>query len=155
MDKLEAALEVLEQRRERIELHAPIDGVLLAGDLKRNTGSPLRTGQALFEIAPLDTLLAEIQIPDHAIAYVRAGMTVALKFEALTRIERSSTLAQVRPRAEIVNQRNVFIGEAELDNSDAALKSGMTARAKISGDKRALGWVLFPRAWQRLRIMLW
>lgn len=155
MDKLDAALEVLRQRRERIELHSPIDGVLLAGDLKRNTGSPLRTGQALFEIAPLDTLLAEIQIPDHAIAHVRAGMPVALKFEALTRTERSGTLAQVRPRAEIVNQRNVFVGETELDNTDAALKPGMTARAKITGDKHALGWVLFHRAWQRLRIILW
>lgn len=155
IEKLNVRAQLLAARREQIRITAPIDGVLLAGDLKRNTGSPLRIGQTLFEISPLDRLAANVQIPAHALEQVETGMAVVLQFESLPNRRYETNLNRIRPRAEIIANENVFIGEADVLNQSGELKPGMTGTAKVRGPRRRVGWILFHRAWHALRIALW
>lgn len=155
IEKLESKRALLESRYARIEIHSSIDGILLAGDLARNSGSPLRTGQTLFEVAPLSELVARVAIPDHSIAHSKVGMPLTLRYEALPNVETNGRLERIHPRATIVEGANVFVGEALISNTDGRLRPGMTARAKLAGGQRSIGWVLFHRAWARLRLWLW
>jgi biotin carboxyl carrier protein len=156
MQRLALRIQLLEHRSENLEVRSPIDGVLLRGDLKDAVGVPVTTGQTLFEVAPLNQMLAEIAIPDEEIHHLTEGSTVTIQLDAEPGRERTATLDSIHPLAEVVDGQNVFLGEAPLDNSDNRLRPGMAGRATLHGPRRPLAWNLFHKPWyfllQRLGI---
>ena len=150
MQRLALRIRLLEHRNENVDIKSPIDGLVIRGDLKNSVGVPVTTGQSLFEVAPLDRMLAEIAIPDEQIDFVKPGYCVQLRLGADLARKHESRLSHIHPAAEVIDGENVFVGEVVVDNSDDALRPGMVGRATIVGPREPLFWILFHKPWHFL-----
>ncbi|WP_153558815.1 efflux RND transporter periplasmic adaptor subunit [Roseimaritima sediminicola] len=141
----------LRQYLQRAEIRSPIDGIVLGEDLQPHRGVPLETGQQLLEIAPLETLIAKLEIPPDQIRFVQTGQSVRLHLEAADRID-SLRLQRVAPRGEADGQGGYrFTAQTTLDNPRGQWKPGMQGTARIDTVRRPLAWCLFHRLWQRVK----
>jgi hypothetical protein len=66
-----------------------------------------------------------------------------------------SDLLRIYPISEIQNGQNVFIGEAMLENDNDVLRPGMKGSVRIHSTRKSIGWILFHRLWEYLRLKLW
>ncbi len=149
--KLDVQAELLQYRRENLEVQAPVSGLVTAGDLRRSEGAPVATGDPLFEVAPLDAMIAEIAIPVDSLRYANLEGPVALRFDAYPEQRFSGKLERVQPRAQVLEMNNVFIGEVPIENSARKiLRPGMRGRARIYAGRRSLFWLVFHRPWEFL-----
>ena len=144
-------LELVRRKLAMLEVKAPLAGVIVSGDLRRAEGQPVPRGQVLWEVAPLDAMIVEIDVPDREGSRVRAGQPVHVRLEAFGGGRWESTVSRVHPQSEQREGRNVFIGEADIApglNND--LRPGMRGRAAIESDRRPLAWILGHRFWDWL-----
>ncbi len=132
--------ELLSDRLGRLEVTSPIDGVVVSGDLERFIGSPLERGQTLIEVAPMDKMVIEVEIPEHEIHYVSQGADTRVKLDAIGGKSIRMPLSEVYPSAEIRDDRNVFIGRIEVENVDDRLRPGMRGEATTYGPLRPWIW---------------
>lgn len=155
MERIEHERRLLDHRLQHLDIKSPIDGVVISGDLQRSEGIPLTVGQTLYEIAPLDRMVAELAIEDDEISHVSIGQQVSLWIDALPGCRFTGTVTSIHPRSEIRDDRNVFVGEVLLENADGALRPGMKGHAKITSEPHALGWTLFHKPWEYLQTWSW
>ncbi len=151
MDRLQLSIRLLEHRVKNLAIKSPIGGVVVTGDLQKAEGAPLSIGQSLFEIAPLQEMVAEIYVPEDEIAHLSNGMSVRVDLEAFPGRDIRGRVDRVHPHAEVVDDQSVFIAELKLDNPDASLRPGMNGRASVESGRRNLGWVLFHKPWISFR----
>ena len=138
-------LALVERKLAMLDVRAPIDGVVVSGDLRRAEGQPIRQGDVLFEIAPLDAMLVEVDVPDRDVSRVREGMPVSFRLDAFGGWRGESVIDRLHPHSEQRDGANVFIAEAPVSDAAAALRPGMRGRAAIQGDRRPLLWILGHR----------
>jgi len=150
VERLRQRSELLEYRSENLELRSPIDGIVVSGDLKDSEGVPLKTGDSLFEIAPLDKMTIEIAIPEEDMRQVSVGMPVQLTLDAMPSEQLHSRIIRIHPAAELRDHENVFIAEAEILNEDETYRPGMRGSATIQSHRHPLGWNLFHKPVARL-----
>lgn len=138
--QLSRQYDLLSQRLEQLEVVSPIDGVVVSGDLERFVGSPLERGQTLIEVAPMDKLVIEVEIPEHEIGYVTRRAETRVKIDAIGGRSIRLPLDELYPSAELRDDRNVFIGRIKIDNADQNLKPGMRGEAITYGPLRPWIW---------------
>ena len=156
MKRHQSKIEILEQQVTNLEVRTPIAGIVVSGDLEKVQGAPLEMGQTLFEIAPLDEMVAEIGIPESEIRYVKPGMTVGIKLDSFPFKTWKGTVEKIHPRNEIINDESVFVAQVVLDNDAQQLRPGMQGSAKISTSMSPIGWNLFHTSWEAVRYwMIW
>jgi multidrug efflux pump subunit AcrA (membrane-fusion protein) len=146
---------LLEYRRENLQVRAPAGGVVVSGDLDRAEGTPLRTGDPLYEVAVLERMRLRIGVPDLDVALVREGQRVRVRFDSDPGRQWEAIVTRVSPRSEIWENRNVFICEAVLENPKLRLRPGMKGRAVVEGPFRPMVWRWTRRAWNAVRMALW
>ncbi|GAB5406544.1 MAG: hypothetical protein Aurels2KO_47750 [Aureliella sp.] len=130
---------------------APVDGVIVTGDLHGIQGAALEIGQDLFEIAPLDRMKFEVAIPEAQIldADSTQSATVLLSARPWEKIE--APLARIHPRSEMRNDESVFVGEIFIDNADQTIRPGMRGTARLNLGMRAAGWILIQKPFTTAR----
>ncbi len=151
IEQIDAKLELLRRRASLLELQAPLDGIVLSGSLEKLSSAPVKTGQVLFEIAPLDRLRVEVATPAEDYRHVQAGAVVELRFDGRLNELQTGTLARIRPRSEIREASDVFVAEVEMDNPDHSLRPGQRGSAVVIGSQHPLAWNLFHKASDRVR----
>ncbi|MCB1229334.1 MAG: HlyD family efflux transporter periplasmic adaptor subunit [Verrucomicrobiae bacterium] len=154
-ESLDHEIERLEYRQEHLQVRAPIDGLVLQGDLERSEGAPLRMGDPLFEVGPLDRLLVEFAVDATDISLVESGASARLKLESYSGDRLETEILRVSPKSEWRSDRNVFICEAEIDNPNNTLRAGLEGKGKIEGPRRPLAWIWLRNAWLAARYHLW
>jgi RND family efflux transporter MFP subunit len=154
-DKAQAQIDLLEFNLKHVKITAPIDGVVLSGDLERARGVPVQRGQVLFELAPLAEMTLEVAVPDADVARVQSGQKGEFALQARPERTLEFAVERVRPQAEIREEKNSFVVEATIKNVDGWLRPGMQGTAKISISNKPLGWVLTHRIVDWLRMKLW
>jgi len=102
-DKLAADIRLTEYHSDQATLVAPITGWVVSEDLKRQLGAPVETGDVLFEIARIDSLRADLYVPEESIAQVKAGQTGELATVGRPDQKIRFTVEQINPIAEVVN----------------------------------------------------
>ncbi|QEF97028.1 macrolide transporter subunit MacA [Stieleria maiorica] len=155
IDALRSELNLLDLRLSELQLRSPVDGMVVAGDLKRATGAPLTTGQSLFEVAPLDEMIIEASVRDDRIAYVQKDQPARLRLNAYPQRSWDARIEIVNPRSEIRDEENVFIAQCTLPNEQQLLRPGMKGTLKIDCGRRALGWVWFHRPAEAVSQWFW
>ncbi len=145
VDRLQFREQLLQARDRELEICSPVDGMIVSGDLKDAEGMPLKVGEVLFEVAPLDAMIVELAIPEDDVTYISEDMPVRINFDAFPLHPYLAQVERIHPRAELHDEQNVFIGEVRLDNPRQALHPGMRGHARIQAGKASLGWVLFRR----------
>ncbi|TWU24217.1 hypothetical protein Pla52o_21430 [Novipirellula galeiformis] len=150
--QLQRSLDLLSDRLSRLEVVSPIDGVIISGDLSQYVGSPLETGQTMFEISPMQRMAIEIEIPAHEIDFVSADSPTRIRFGAIGGKSIQQDLLDLYPSSEIRDDKNVFIGRIEVENEDNKLRPGMQGNATTYGPVRPWIW-----SWVRggLERVLW
>ena len=143
-------LDLVQRRISSLQIPSPLAGVVISGDLHRAEGQPVQQGQVLFEVAPLDDMILEVEVPDRDISRVRTGLPVRFRLEAFAAEPASSAVAKVHPQSEQRDGRNVFIAEAPAHPGSATgvLRPGMRGRAVIESDRRPLIWIIGHRLWE-------
>lgn len=154
-DRLALEVKRLQFQSDNLLIRSPISGVVLAGNLERSEGVPVTTGQKLFEIAPLDEMLVEVSIPEAEIRHIEEKMDLKMRLESRAGYKWESVIEKIHPVSEISQSENVFVADAFLQNRDEELRPGMRGTARVISKPKPIGWILFHRVWEYLRLKVW
>jgi len=159
-DRVAEQIKLLEHRIAQARIVAPIAGSVVTGDLERQVGAPVKIGQVLFEIAPLESLRAQLKVPEDQIADVQVGQGGELATVGHPGQRIRFVVERINPVAEVVQQDNIFKVRVELKDLDLAgrhawLLPGMEGVAKINIGRRSYAWLWTHRLTNWLRMKLW
>lgn len=153
LPSLREQVSLLDHQRKRLEVLAPIDGVVVTWDLKQNVlGRRVERGQPLMRIVQdQGAWELEVRMPEKKIGHIaqaearRAGKPLAVRFILANQPDRvyQGHVKQIATHAEVQEQDNVVMITVALDDKDVPLRAGSEVRAKVECGERALGYVLF------------
>jgi len=153
-EALDAESRLLDYQQRNLKITSPLAGLVLSGNLEQSQGVPVETGQKLFEIASLEQLRLEIAVADEDVHWVQPGQEVRFRLESQPGHEFEGTLEEVYPVSEMLDSENVFVCLTTVDNVANSLRPGMQGRASIVGPRKPLGWILFHKPWNFVRLRL-
>jgi len=156
--RLSSQIKYLQGQLERLRILSPITGVVTTHRLKERLGTNLKKGELFAQVHQVQTVDAEIAVPENEISEVRIGQPVMLKARAY--IDRSfmgkviSTSPVGIQSTNGIAQRH-FIVVTELENNTQLLRPEMTGNAKISCGNRHLYQIVFRRLIRFIRVEFW
>ena len=154
-DKAEAQIELLEYQIRQASLVSPLGGVVVKGDLKREIGAPVKAGDILFEVCPLESLRAQLLVPEEEIYDIVIGQEGYLATASYPGQRIKFVVERVNPIAEVVNQRNVFKVRVQLLETHPWMRPGMEGVAKVSIGQRRYAWMWTRKIVNWIRMQLW
>lgn len=152
---LEAQLAIVDASIAQAQIRAPHDGLILDGDLRERLGSRLELGVPLFELARYDRASIELRIPERMV--LAANECVRAEFAPAAEPDRGYQLDNlaIAPSSTIVDEQNVFLGEADVEIDLGLLPPGMEGTARIDAGSRSAWWVLTHRITDWLHLNFW
>jgi len=147
LERLQLTIDQLEERAAHLQIRSPLEGMVLIGDHAKLEGVPLEKGQTLFEIAPLDHMVIEVEIPEDDVRFVEPGLPTQVRLAAFPLQRFDGTIKRLHPRAELRDHHNVFVAEVDCENSNGQLRPGMRGSARIASVRRTVAWVWFHKAY--------
>ena len=150
-----AGLSIVERKISLAQVRAPQAGVVLAGDLSTRVGAVFGKGERLFQIAPVDRLKLELDVPEASVGWLTVGQPGRFAGFARPEDRQDITLTRIAPAAELRAAHNVFPVEAGTNSQPAWMRPGMEGMALIEIGERPLWWVLSHQALDWLHMHLW
>ena len=123
-----AAIEKSGKARDRVTLHAPTGGVVIASHLQQ--GSYVKTGSRIYTIADLSRLWVRLEAYESDLAWLTYGQEVTFTTLAHPGREFAGTVAFISPTLD-EKARTVKV-RVNADNAAGTLKPGMFVRAAVS-----------------------
>jgi multidrug resistance efflux pump len=154
-DKVEAQIELLNYMIDHGIIISPTTGTVVKGDLKRQIGAPVKTGDVLFEVTPLEALRAELLMSEDQIFDVKVGQEGYLATASYPAQRIKFVVERINPAAEVANNRNVFKVRAQLEEARPWMRPGMEGVAKVSIGKRRYVWIWTRKIVNWIRMKLW
>jgi multidrug resistance efflux pump len=151
----EAELALASEKLSRTKITAPIDGIVVSGDLSQLIGTPVEQGKVLFEVAPLNAFRAVVQVSEFDIRYVSRSQQGVIALTGAAGGTVPFRVERVTPVTTQQNGRNVFRVEGLLGETDIALWPGMEGVAKLSVGKASLLWIWTRGLIERIRVAIW
>lgn len=155
LEQAEREIEYFQHLLDRTQIKAPVDGILITPRIEERIGSFLKKGEQFCELANMRNTRAEVHIQEGDVTYLQLGQKIRLKMNAFPtkKFHGNVTLlgAELVPQSETSTYRI----EAQIDNSDLLLKSGMVGKAKIEVGYRSIGYVLLRKPFRFLWKKLW
>ncbi|MBN1342773.1 MAG: HlyD family efflux transporter periplasmic adaptor subunit [Phycisphaerae bacterium] len=151
---LETQLDILDNRIQQAVVRAPIDGIVVAGDLRRAVGSVIPKGQPLLEVAPLDDLTLELKTPEGEVDDLAVDQSGEFSPSARPEESYAFRIERIRPSAELHQNKNVYVAEAQTDLDIDWIRPGMEGTSKVHVGKRRVWWVVFHRVVDSVRLRL-
>jgi RND family efflux transporter MFP subunit len=155
LDQADAEIALIDGKLARTQLRVPFDGVVAKGDLSQALGSPVKRGDVLFEVAPLDSYRIVLEVDEREIANVAPGQHGELTLSALPGRALPLRVERITPVATAEGGRNFFRVEAALTQPPATLRPGMEGVGKIDIGPRALIWLWTHRLVDWLQLAAW
>ena len=153
----EAELRHLQEDLARVWVTAPHGGIVTTPKLRERIGEYVKRGDLVAEVYALDTVTAEIAIPEQVIGQVRVGQPGDVRLHAYPdrtfegRVAAIATAAVDTPR----QRGRIVKATIEFPNTDRLIKPSMTGYARIHcGKRRALD-VLTMQFRRFLRVEFW
>jgi multidrug resistance efflux pump len=158
-DEVGARLQLVRRELGRTRIEAPMDALVLDGDLSRSVGMPVRRGDTLMRLTPDQPPRVVIEIDERDIDAVRPGQAARLALSALPWDTLALQVERVQPAARSVEGANVFEVEARLqpggDAAASALRPGLTGVARIEVGRQSRLVTLGTRVVDWLRLQWW
>ena len=139
----------------RTRITAPIDGIVVSGDMSQAIGAPVETGKVLYEVAPLDDYRVIVRLDERDIRFVKAGQTGHVLLHGMTGDSVAFTVQRVTSVAETDSGHNTFRVEATLDGAPANLRPGMEGIGKIEVAEHSYAWVWSRSLMDWARMLIW
>ncbi|MCL4103507.1 efflux RND transporter periplasmic adaptor subunit [Fibrobacter sp. HC4] len=130
--------------------------VIIEGDLQKRIGAPVNQGTELFQMASIENIYVEINVPEQELRNVKLGTQGLLAIKSRPEYVYRFETQHISPTAEVKEQENTFAVRGEfVYQTPAWFRPGMTGIAKIFAGKRTLWWILSHQAIDYLRLKLW
>lgn len=155
VSQAEAQLRLLEKKIQRSSLLAPLQGVIIKGDLSRSLGATVEKGEVLFEVAPLDEYRLVILVDEQQVIDVQPGLQGELTLKALPDNKLAFTVQQVSPVFEENASGIAYRVEAGFNEANPSLRPGMQGIAKISIDQRSYLWIFLHELIDAISLWGW
>lgn len=111
------------------KIYAPRSGTVVSMEAREGqTLNANQTTPTLMRIADLGIMTVSTQVSEADVDRLRAGMPVYFNTLGNSVIRYDSTLRQVLPTPEVVNNVVLYTAEFDIDNPEGRLMSGMTAQ---------------------------
>src|SRR5437879_1044557 len=123
-----------EDQLQRVRVLSPIDGVVTTPKLQEKIGQHVNRGDLIVTIHELQTVRAEISVPEKEISDVSLGQPVLVKARAYPQTSFCGTVTAIAPIAtkpETGPTEKTILVITQLDNPPSLLKSDSTGNAKI------------------------
>jgi len=150
---------VLERTRYHLEqatLTAPIEGVIVEGDLRKRLGAPVQQGEVLLQTAGLKTLYIQIEIPERDVHEVLERTDARMLFAAQPDRSFALEIERLLPGGLPGASGVVFVARARpVETPPEWWRPGMSGTARIDAGWRNAGWILTHRTTDWLRRQLW
>ena len=151
----DSQIKLLHTKIQLASLLSPLSGMIISGDLSRSLGSTVKTGDLLFEVAPLDEYRLIILIDEKLVVDIKPGLTGVLTLKALHTDELTFVVDKVSPVFEENANSIAYRVEAQLDKKHPSLRPGMQGSAKIDIAQRSYGWIYLHELYYAVRLWLW
>ncbi|MBL8701264.1 MAG: HlyD family efflux transporter periplasmic adaptor subunit [Alphaproteobacteria bacterium] len=155
IDQANAQIRLVDEQLARTTLAAPFDGLVVSGDLSQSIGAPVRRGDVMFEIAPLDDYRVELRVHESQIADTTPGQRGAVLVSALPDVALPFVVERVTPVAEARDGRMTFRVDARLTRGEARLRPGMEGIGHIEAGDARLVWIWMRPVLHWIRIESW
>ncbi len=150
-----ANLELVTEQLSRLQLTAPIDGMIIEGDLTQLIGSPVSRGDVLYKVSPTGDYRVILNIDESEISQIEVGQTGQLALSAIPDKRLDITVSSITPISASENGRTFFRVEAKLKNKNQQLQPGMEGVGKIEIGNRNLIWIITHKAMDRIKLIFW
>lgn len=152
-----AQIKLLQQHIDRSEIRAPLTGILISGDLNHSIGVPLKKGEVLFEIAPLNSYRVVAEVDEKDIRNIRMHQEGELVLNSIPEQSFTFVVDTITPVSTTREGRNFFVTEGHLVDTSERLRPGMQGYGKIFIDQRRLIWIWTHGLvdWGRLWLWSW
>lgn len=156
-DEARAQLALIDQQLGRARIEAPFAGVVIRGDLSQSLGAPVKRGDTLLTVAPVEKFRVIVEIDERDITRIAVGDRGHLALSALPWDRQPITVRRITPMATAVEGSNIFEVEAELDQPENGLRPGLQGVARIEAGHQPLllGWTQRGLTWLRLKLWAW
>ncbi len=151
----DAQLALLDEQLARAQFSAPLDGIIVSGDLSQALGSPVERGEVLFEIAPLDAYRLILNVDEREISSVGLGQRGHLGLSAVHGERIPFVVEKITPVSVVEDGRNHFRVEARLEREPKLLRPGMQGVGKIEVEPRSLFWIWTHKLTSSLKLWFW
>jgi multidrug efflux pump subunit AcrA (membrane-fusion protein) len=131
-DQADANLQVSAKALSDATLQAPISGYIAKRSIE--TGDRASAGRPVFEIVQLDTVEANVGVPETDVHLVRIGQKVSIRFPALPNQSFQGTVRIINVSADPGTR--TYMTRIRVPNPGHVIKIGMVAEAKIVGDRK-------------------
>ncbi len=155
MAQADAELALIDDQLARTHLRAPLDGLVVSGDLSQSIGAPTERGQVLFEVAPLDAYRILLQVDEREAAEIAVGQRGNIVLAAFPTRSLPFLVEKITPVSIAREGRNHFRVEARLEQAPAQLRPGMEGIGKIDIAQRRLIWIWTHRSIDWLSLLVW
>lgn len=155
ISQADAQLKLINKKIQRAKLVSPLDGIIIAGDLSRSLGAPVKRGEILFQVAPLNEYRIIIMVEEREIVNVKEGLTGQLVLKALPDNELEFIVKKVSPVFEEKLGEINYRVEAVLNKDNPVLRPGMQGVAKITIEERSLAWIYFHKLFDAIKLFFW
>lgn len=137
-------------------LVAPMDGIVVEGDLRQTLGAPVSRGDVLLKVARTDNTYLELEIGEADVHQVGVGSTGEVAFVGQPDRRYSVRVTRIEPAATLRDGNNVFLLRAEVDAPpELWWRPGMGGTVKLDAGERSLLWIYSRRTVRFLREVFW
>lgn len=150
-----ANLELVTEQLSRLKLIAPIDGMIIEGDLTQSIGSPVSRGDVLYKVSPTGSYRVILNVDESDISQIEIGQTGQLALSAIPDKRLDITVSNITPVSSSADGRTFFRVEAYLENKEQQLQPGMEGVGKIEVGDRNLIWIVTHKAMDKIKLMFW
>ncbi|MEO1161793.1 MAG: HlyD family efflux transporter periplasmic adaptor subunit, partial [Pseudomonadota bacterium] len=155
--RIEAQLELVEVQLARARIVAPIDGVVVSGDLTQLIGAPRSKGDELFNLATAEGYRIVLKVDERDIAAVSPGQKGSLILTAMPERQFDFEISRLTSVLEVADGRNFYRVEGKLKENATQFRAGLEGYARIVvGQKSVLSiWTEDVTRWVKLKFWAW
>jgi hypothetical protein len=158
----QAQSDLLRFRLDRATIKSPYDGVILAGDVEDKINAPVKEGDVLMEVGPIQDLKVKLDVHERDIQYIveqqNKGQTPRGQLATTSNptAKYGFKINRVVPMGQAKEGANQFEVYAVLDGApDAHWRPGMMGEARVDVQKRPMIWIWTHRLIDFVRLKLW
>jgi RND family efflux transporter MFP subunit len=155
LDQVTVKLELAEERLARTRITAPLNGVIVTGDLSKSLGAPVERGEVLFEVMPMSDYRVMLKVDERTIGQITESQRGTLALNGFPSERFAFEITRITPVSQAEDGNNYFLVEARLDTVSQLLRPGMQGVAKIDAGEQRLGWILTHEIVDWLRLWVW
>ncbi len=159
-DRIAKELAYLEERRGRLIVRAPVDGVVASSRIQEQVGTLATQGAPLCTLEDASQSFIEISVPEEEIVGLRPGQPVYLKARAIPFETFTATVDRIAPSTNAAAAAGkpvttTLVVYCHLHDANGRLRTGMSGFGKIDRGWKSVGQLIATKAMRYLRTEFW